>query len=274
MSPSFTDNKADVSTVRVVISDTSHCEYNHGMENIAALSGKVGRNFFDATSSASGLLPAVTRWTDTSFNNFIVERPPFAVPISFFDIDDPDDEFECVINIPWTVWGFTTETISDKIRVADASVYARNSMLASPNDPLFALPLPNIYSSSEICWGDGDNPYVPKHLGTSALIMHAINVFWTDTFNNDLTEEMGPSRLPKGFGVDQSANEFWDGSFKEIVEIFEAWGQKSMDEILDMQFNLPKSGHFTFSDLAKQLTPKVTEPTANTLAMFFRKVMT
>jgi hypothetical protein len=222
----------------------------------------VSKNFFKNTKNSTDILPPVTRWISRDMSTIAVERPPLNCTIKYQDVQgelededfehwdscDPDYGCECErpypetfsfnINIPWTVWFFSG---FEKDHLPSVKVFCRPSPLNSFSDQLYALPVTNIYPDASICWGSFHPINDPeKYNNFSAFVLDAINGFWTDTFNNDLTT-MITEYFPKEMGCHIYSNEF-----------FASWAKLSMEEVLGLSYralDVHQFGDCTFGDL-------------------------
>jgi len=236
----------------------------------------VAKNFFKKTLTDSNILPPVTRWVSPDMRSIAVERQPANITIKYVDIhgdygdycDDEDcdcegdrseREFLFNINIPWTVWFFEfADGLNNSF--TSTSVFARNSALSSMDDRLYSLPVANLYEDGKICWGNS-RPKRFEHNTLSSYIMHSINVFWTDDFNNDLTSCMYDSGIP----------EF--NSYGNCDQIFESWSHLSMEEVLNIDFNNVEGNDLTFRDMCNKYHDKDTvSVTQFHLSRFFKDI--
>jgi hypothetical protein len=128
------------------------------------------------------------------------------------------------------------------------------------DDKLFALPVSNIYDDAKICWGSS-RPSRFKHNTLSSYIMHSINVFWTDDFNNDLVSNMYDNNIP----------EF--GNSAECEHIFQRWSDLSMEDVLGIEFDRVQDRDLTFRDVCKQSYEQNPIPvTEFHLSKFFKEI--
>jgi len=246
--------------------------YHIGTHIVTSDSIAVSKNFFKKTATDSNILPPVTRWVSSDMKAIAVERQPANITIKYVDIcgetteyceecemhgcgcdyfDNDNNEFIFNINVPWTVWFFE---FSDGINKSfnSASVFARNSALTSMDDELFYLPITNLFPDGKVCWGSS-HPTRSSHSTLSSYIMHSINVFWTDDFNNDLTSCMD---VYGGYTCDQ---------------MFESWSHKTMEEVLDTEFQSIDNG-LTFSNVCSLYNTKKEPATNYHLSQFFKDI--
>lgn len=259
-----------------IILGESQSSYKLGTKVTVLDSNLVAKNFFKKTLTDSNILPPVTRWVAPDMKSIAVERQPANITIKYVDIhsdydsycdeedcdcqeDEQEREFLFNINIPWTVWFFEfADGLNNSF--SSVSVFARNSALTSMDDELFTLPVSNIYDDGKICWGNS-RPARFKHNTLSSYIMHSINVFWTDDFNNDLTSCM----------YDHNIAEL--GTFIDCESFFAAWSNLSMEEVLGLEFDLVNGKNLTFRDMCNQYYSQNTASvTQFHLSKFFKEI--
>jgi hypothetical protein len=259
----------------IILGEEESC-YKIGAKTRFLGSNLVAKNFFKKTLTDSNILPPVTRWIAPDMKSIAVERQPANITIKYVDIhsdyeefcdeddcdcekDESEKEFLFNINIPWTVWFFE---FADGLESSftSTSVFARNSALTSMDDKLFALPVSNVYDDGKICWGNS-RPARFKHNTLSSYIMHSINVFWTDDFNNDLTSNL----------YDNDIAEF--GRLDDCDKIYQLWADLSMQEVLNIEFDKVKGCDLTFRDMCAQSYNQNSMPvTEFHLSKFFKEI--
>jgi len=144
------------------------------------MSDLMARAYFSGSSVDLGLLPPAVRWVSADGLGVVMERPPQELVINY-----REDLF--TICVPWTVWGIRVNT---KLRVEQSYLLARPYPLTSPDDELFAFPLPNMSKDSAVALPSKPNP---QNIGYGFLQM--IEAYWERPFTGAHNEMLSDKTM-------------------------------------------------------------------------------
>jgi hypothetical protein len=286
----------DTISQKVTISELQY-KFEYGIfEASSSDVNAVAKNFFSKSSTDTDILPPVTRWVSKDMSHIAVERPPFSVNISYDDIHfeedpingeercescDPDygcdcgwesenlqcQSFEFTINIPWTVWFFNVEpnAYDGRKMIHHAHLFCSPTSIQSNDSVLYCLPLPNLYDSNQVCWGNALTP-VTYFQNFSSYIIGSINNFWTSRSNNDLVCNVGTLEL---------------GNYSYTRQYLELYSNLSMEDVLVADFAPYEWGGniVTFGDYCEKInfeserSAKLTKSSSNRASKFFKDLV-
>lgn len=136
------------------------------------MSDLAAKAYFSGSSVDLGLLPPAVRWISADGLGVVLERPPQELIINY-----KEDLY--TICVPWTVWGIR---LGGQRNVSQSFLFARPYPLASPDDELFAFPLPNMSNNSEIALPSKRSGQIGQ------AFMQMIEAYWERPFTGAYNE--------------------------------------------------------------------------------------
>lgn len=189
--------------------------------------------FYETAKTPIGLLPPAVRWISQDRRVIVFERPP---SMYFMEIAQARKE-EAVtarrqtveIPVPWTVYVGYYDYEYNPVHIR---AYTRPAPLEELSDPLYLLPIPNIYNDSSLC-----NPVVgvfeEHEASISYGVQEAFNMVWNSGFNYDLL-------MAANIGRDSGAPCTSIASGRDAFSsYFAAWSKMTIPEVLKATFPKP-----------------------------------
>lgn len=151
----------------------------------------VYKEITDVNSSKDEILPIAVRYADPKNGVYVIERPPFKIPLDFnFSKKRPFglnfDQLE--IWIPWTVAVVTIPkntnsmiSTTNENNIPKMRLYFRDSPLTSLNDYISRPYTPNVFADSSICFGQSYHWFIEKW--TSGEVDLNVSTFYPYMFN-------------------------------------------------------------------------------------------
>ncbi len=207
-----------------------HSEIYHGTNAYTRNAEKSLSTMMKQPPRNTGILPAVVRSFSPDMKQWLVERTPFRTHLTWRDKLNTGDTMEWEINIPWTLYYII---LNDSYQIVSVSMFALAGQIFADDDPLYQIPLPNIYRGGEICFGEADVHSQMQALGNdpqlSSVLSIAINAYWSSSYNSDL--EDWQYATPEGLG---GSDEFYRGGY--MNEMLDDWAQLSMEDVLKLRW--------------------------------------
>jgi|694.fasta_scaffold117198_3 hypothetical protein len=168
--------------------------------------------------SDSDLFPIAVRYHDPVNNVYVIERPPFELPIDFYlkkgvaNKKVPAALRGRKIYIPWTVYVFTySNGITSNSSVQKTYVFFNDQQLNSLDDIVIPAYTPNVFVDGSVCYGNTYSSYLQRiNSGEiTSSIADFFNYLLGDYFN-DWNTDISINSLPTKFDY-----------FKKVIKLFD-----------------------------------------------------
>ena len=109
------------------------------------------------TSSSDHILPIATRYADVKAGVYVIERPPFQIPIDYYTSKQIPPKMPTYLQgktmwIPWTVF---VVSLNKNVNHLTAKMYFNDKPLSSLEDDVIVRAFtPNIFDDARICFGN------------------------------------------------------------------------------------------------------------------------
>lgn len=185
----------------------------------------------------TGILPPAVRWISSHGTALLWERPPESGRFTYYNRTN-EASHAFLLPRPWMLYAFQFSPEFDN--VLSLRIYARNGPFYSAHDPLFMMPLPNIYNNAMACLGqDFGSAYRTwaqaqgSELTVASALLYAQGLFWSMDANDEVPTWINPWRLPLELpadlrgGLDES-HVYNNDLAVAILARFEHWSRADM----------------------------------------------
>lgn len=185
----------------------------------------------------TGILPPAVRWISTYGTAVLWERPPEVGRFTYFD-RSTGESYAFQLPRPWMVYAFQFTPQLDHL--VSLRIYARNGPFYSMHDPLYMMPLPNIYNNAVACLGpEFETAYRTwaidqgAELTIASALLYAQGLLWSMDANDEVANWLNAWRLPAELpaelrvGMDDSQAHNNEMSVA-ILRYFERWDRAQM----------------------------------------------
>lgn len=190
--------------------------------------------FYETAKTPIGLLPPAVRWISQDRRVVVFERPP---SMYYLEIAPERKEMaaqakkhKIQLPIPWTVYIGYYDYDYNPVHIR---VYTRPAPLDELSDPLYLLPIPNIYNDSSLC-----NPVVgvfeEHEASISYGVQEAFNMVWNSGTNYDLLTAAFIGR-----SMNMPCEPRSTSGRDSYMSYYRTWAKMTIPEVLKAQFPKP-----------------------------------
>jgi hypothetical protein len=140
------------------------------------------------SESPKQIFPVAVRYADLEQNIYIVERPPFRVPIDYYKSKDKNAKIPAYLEgrsmwIPWTLF---TVCLNGDVDSISAKIYFNDKSLSSFDDTIVKVYTPNVFDDGRICFGNSSWTFGQRVI--SKEIEYNISSVYNYLFNDYFTQ--------------------------------------------------------------------------------------
>jgi len=130
------------------------------------------------SSSIDDIYPIAVRYADIDRNIFLVERPPFKVPIDFYSSKKYNAKIPSYLKgrsiwIPWSLFAVNLNNDLDQIHTG---LYYNNKSIDSLDDVVVRAYTPNVFMDARICFGNTFHSFLQR-INSGDLKYNISNVY-------------------------------------------------------------------------------------------------
>lgn len=186
--------------------------------------------WLDQVSGNLVVFPEGTRFVNRDNNTLtvVVEQKPTQRRINFQSYATVNGRTNVVqnhyfVSLPYIQFIATFHKARKNYTFATLKIVCTKAPLATINDKVYALPLPNVHQSHQVCTGGDHGMELPEGRDSILIKMNTlISEFWQTIFNTDLTTST-TLFLQRNFGFDTEAGD----AYAKMRGCFQKWAELS-----------------------------------------------